>query len=99
MAWASPKQLENLTDPQYDDHGRYLPVRKTSAGLFTAPLYAAPPAQQLQQAVARAIEECAVICERAVDSIWEYHEENHKRTGRNVCTNLAAAIRSKGTHD
>lgn len=56
-------------------------------------------AQQLQQAVAREREECAAICERAVDSIWEYHEDNHKRTGRNVCTNLAAAIRAKGTHD
>lgn len=66
-----------------------------------APLYTAPPAQQLQQAVARAIEECAVICEGIED---EYQRrEGHKypelksdaQTGASDC---AAAIRAKGTH-
>lgn len=64
-------------------------------------LYPAPPAQQLQQAVARAVEECAAICEGIED---EYQRrEGHKypelksdaQTGAGDC---AAAIRAKGTH-
>ena len=42
--FVSSKQLAALTDPDDPDgeHGRYLPVRKTSKGLFTQPLYTAP---------------------------------------------------------
>lgn len=42
--FVSPKQLAALTDPDdpEGEHGRYLPARKTSKGLFTQPLYAAP---------------------------------------------------------
>lgn len=63
-------------------------------------LYAAPPAQQLQQAVARAIEKCAAICEAIEDDYQE--REGHKypelnsdaQTGARDC---AAAIRQQGT--
>lgn len=42
--FVSPKQLAALTDPDdpEGEHGRYLPARKTSKGLFTQPLYTAP---------------------------------------------------------
>ena len=44
--FVSPKQLAALTDPNDSggatNHGRYLSARKTSKGLFTQPLYAAP---------------------------------------------------------
>ena len=42
--FVSAKQLAALTDPDDPDgeHGRYLPVRKTSKGLFTQALYTAP---------------------------------------------------------
>lgn len=38
-------------------------------------------------------ERCAKLCEKARDSIWEFSDSAVKETGRNVCTNLAAAIR------
>ena len=47
--FVSAKQLAALTDPDDPDgeHGRYLPVRKTTKGLFTQALYTAPqPAPQ-----------------------------------------------------
>lgn len=42
--FVSAKQLAALTDPDDPDgeHGRYLPVRKTTKGLFTQALYTAP---------------------------------------------------------
>lgn len=42
--FVSPKQLAALTDPDdpEGEHGRYLPVRKTTKGLFTQALYTAP---------------------------------------------------------
>ena len=51
VAWASPGQLANLTDENDEVSGRYIPLRKTSGGKFTQPLYAAPqpaaPAQTI----------------------------------------------------
>lgn len=41
-------------------------------------------------------EECAQVCEDAIASIWEYSPEDVKQTGKNVCNNLAAAIRARG---
>ena len=40
--------------------------------------------------------ECAKVCEDAISNIWEYDPEYAKQIGRNVCTNLAAAIRARG---
>ena len=37
-------------------------------------------------------EACAKVCEDAISSIWEFHPEYVNQVGRNVCTNLAAAI-------
>lgn len=42
--WVSRGQFVNLTDPE-GDHGKYLPVRKSSTGLFTMPLYTRPQQQ------------------------------------------------------
>ena len=39
---------------------------------------------------------CAMVCEKAIASIWEYSPEDVKQTGTNVCNNLAAAIRARG---
>ena len=44
-------------------------------------------------------EACAKVCEKAIASIWEYSPEDVKHTGTNVCNNLAAAIRARGTHE
>jgi len=41
-------------------------------------------------------EACAKACEDAISNIWEYDPEYAKQIGRNVCTNLAAAIRARG---
>lgn len=41
VAFMSPKQLAALSDPE-GEHGAYLPVRKTCAGLFTQAIYTAP---------------------------------------------------------
>jgi len=41
-------------------------------------------------------EACAKMCENAISSIFEFHPEPVKQTGRNVCTNLASAIRARG---
>lgn len=51
----------------------------------------APPAQQLQQAVARAADVC--------DSRAQMHSQNNDHTAANEAKKCAAAIRSKGTHD
>lgn len=42
-------------------------------------------------------EACAQVCEQAINSIWDYAPEDVQRTGRNVCTNLANAIRARST--
>jgi hypothetical protein len=41
-------------------------------------------------------EACAKVCEEAISSIWEFHPEYVNEVGRNVCTNLATAIRAMG---
>jgi hypothetical protein len=41
-------------------------------------------------------EACAKVCEDAISNIWEYDPEYAKQIGRNVCTNLATAIRARG---
>lgn len=41
-------------------------------------------------------EACAKLCEDAISNIWEYDPEYAKQIGRNVCTNLATAIRARG---
>ena len=42
VGWVSPEQLAAHPDGSSDASGRYLPVRKTPAGKFTMPIYAAP---------------------------------------------------------
>ena len=63
--FVSAKQLAALTDPDAPDgeHGRYLPVRKTTKGLFTQALYTAPqPAPApLSDAVDQLERELAII--------------------------------------
>jgi hypothetical protein len=41
-------------------------------------------------------EACAKVCDNAISSIFEFHPEPVSQAGRNVCTNLAAAIRARG---
>jgi len=41
-------------------------------------------------------EACAKVCDNAISSIREFHPEPVIQAGRNVCTNLAAAIRARG---
>ena len=44
LCYMSPKQVSHIKDAD-DEAGGYIPMRKTPAGNFTLPLYAAPPAQ------------------------------------------------------
>ena len=53
VLWVSPEQFANFMDADEAQFGRYVPARKTSAGNFTMPLFAArapapeqPAAQQ-----------------------------------------------------
>ena len=41
----------------------------------------------------QALEEAASVCEAAIASIWDYHDDGRKQIGTTVCNNLAAAIR------
>lgn len=49
----------------------------------------------LVEAVEEECEACAKVCEDVIASIWEYSPEDVKNTGKNVCNNLAAAIRAR----
>ena len=52
VLWVSPEQFANFMDADEAQFGRYVPARKTSAGNFTMPLFAAlAPAQPAAQAV------------------------------------------------
>ena len=42
VLWVSPEQFANFMDADEAQFGRYVPARKTSAGNFTMPLFAAP---------------------------------------------------------
>lgn len=42
----------------------------------------------------QALEDAAKVCERGVETIWEYHSAGVKEACGNVCTNLTASIRS-----
>ena len=46
-----------------------------------------------QQCREDALEEAAQVCESAITSIWDYHDDGRKQIGTTVCTNLAAGIR------
>lgn len=67
-------------------------------------LYAAPPAQQLQQAVARALEEAARVCDQLGRDWWEERKTGHNDNTRkhlhskvHGAEQCAAAIRQQGT--
>ena len=49
VLWVSPEQFANFMDADEAPFGKYVPARKTRAGNFTMPLFAASapaPAQQ-----------------------------------------------------
>ena len=54
VLWVSPEQFANFMDADEAQFGRYVPARKTSAGNFTMPLFAAPAQPAAQQGVAYA---------------------------------------------
>jgi hypothetical protein len=62
-------------------------------------LYPTPESlERFAKAIAAAEREaCARLLDDAKASIWEYFSEEVKTTAVNVCTNLAAAIRARGT--
>lgn len=66
---------------------------------MTGPLVFEAEPQHLERFAALAAEKereaCAQVCERAIASIFEYSPQDIQETGRNVCTNLAAAIRAR----
>lgn len=79
-------------------------IRMTQkAGLHLAtevnwmPIIDADYAERLIQiAQAEQREACAKVCDDAVKAIFELHDEIVKETARNVCVNLAKAIRAMG---
>ena len=54
VLWVSPEQFANFMDADEAQFGRYVPARKTSAGNFTMPLFAAPAQPAAQQGAAYA---------------------------------------------
>ena len=63
VLWVSPEQFANFMDADEAQFGRYVPARKTSAGNFTMPLFAArapapaqpaAPIKTLTEAIAHA---------------------------------------------
>ena len=54
VLWVSPEQFANFMDADDAQLGRYVPARKTSAGNFTMPLFAAPAQPAAQQGAAYA---------------------------------------------
>ena len=46
-----------------------------------------------QRAADYALEQAAKVCERARETIWEYHPDEVKAASCNVCTNLALSLR------
>lgn len=50
LGFISPKQVERIVDPD-GAFGAYIPMRKTSAGNFTLPLYAHPAPQPYESTV------------------------------------------------
>lgn len=50
VLWVSPGQLEVFKDTDDAPFGNYIPARKTSAGKFTMPLFAAAPTPAAQAA-------------------------------------------------
>ena len=59
VLWVSPEQFANFVDADEAQFGRYVPARKTSAGNFTMPLFAArapapaQPAAELESQLAQ----------------------------------------------
>jgi hypothetical protein len=51
----------------------------------------------MRERIAAEREACAVLCEDARASIWEYHPDEVKQAAKNACTNLAAKIRARTT--
>ena len=54
VLWVSPEQFANFMDADEAPFGKYVPARKTSAGNFTMPLFAAPAQPAAQQGAAYA---------------------------------------------
>ena len=59
VLWLSPEQLANFVDADEAQFGRYVPARKTCAGNFTMPLFAAPAPLAAEPANADSVQEDA----------------------------------------
>ena len=59
VLWVSPEQFANFMDADEAQFGRYVPARKTSAGNFTMPLFAAPAQPAAEPANADSVQEDA----------------------------------------
>ena len=57
VLWVSPEQFANFMDADEAQFGRYVPARKTCAGNFTMPLFAAPAQPAAEPANADRVQE------------------------------------------
>lgn len=65
VLYVSPGQFRIFTDPEFGGlSGRYMPARKTPAGLFTQPLYASPDTSASKAAAIR--EQSLAMCVRTL---------------------------------
>lgn len=82
-------EVEGVFRVNADDLGRF-------AALVEQRTHTNNKARWYQEGVEAEREASAKVCEEAISSIWEFHPEYVNEVGRNVCTNLAAAIRARG---
>ena len=96
VLWVSPEQFANFMDSDEAPFGKYVPARKTSAGNFTMPLFAASapaPAQQAaQQGVAYADAHGAIM-----GAAYDFRDA-HISGSQNQKRSAHAALESAVTH-
>ena len=61
VLWVSPEQFANFVDADEAQFGRYVPARKTCAGNFTMPLFAAPAQPVAEPAPADSVQGDAAL--------------------------------------
>ena len=104
VLWVSPEQFANFMDADEAQFGRYVPARKTSAGNFTMPLFAAPAQPAAEPANADRVPEDAALwhwlAEYLVGTRTDLDDEIvASETVNDLRKLVEAAIKQEESHD